>query len=396
MVSVYSITMKKEVIVLFLLGMLLVFPLVLAQEQFLEQSGEEHKIGPSAEEQSCVMDCMGCTSVGEDCTGNSEQCMEQCNVEKPEVTKETSCMEECVLEGCGKFDFTCQGKNQAKCEEECEMIGEPEAQSEEEQCIRDCVNKIDPNIRCQAGTEEGMGETGNEVCQECAKSCEHLYSGPCLNDEQWREKENVCIAQCEHCYGAPVRGPSGEGWDCTIDIKCEDASAEWGDNPGAGPDSWEEGHAPSEDNVYWGDYESNLEVSGSEGVLEIRNTNIKNIGKKVKVNIKGGEGVSLEKKEEKLIVKNDEVEVEIDNNLDELVISEKGNKREINNIDIEIEEGKPIYRYEEKERAKLLGFVPVSKDVKKKVDAEKMEVLEENGPWWEFLSVEEKEEILEK
>ncbi len=356
----------------------------------------EETIGPSAEEIQCMESCVavGCEPGDRVCMmANSDKCMDECGVEpepKPENEGE-ACMQKCVARGCDKFDFQCQGKNKEKCEKECDMIGEPEAQSEEEQCIRDCVAKVDPNIKCSAGTFEGEGETGNEVCQRCAKSCEHLYSGPCLSDEEWTEKENVCYAQCEHCYGKPVKGPSGQGWDCTIDIKCADASAEFGDDAGTGEDSWEEGHAPSEDNIYWGDYKSDLEVSGSEGTLLIRNTNRRSIGEKVEIDININEGISLEQKDEKLIVKKGEVEVEIDNNLDKLVISEKGNKREIKNIDIGIEEGKPIYKYEEVEKAKLLGFIPVDKNVEKKVDAESMDMLEEKGPWWGFLSVEERE-----
>jgi len=388
--------MKKEVIILFLLGILLVSPLVLAQEEY---QMHDEQIGPSAEDIKCLEDCIivGCEPGDEACViGNSKKCEQQCGVEPEPADEGEACMQECTSKGCDKFDYLCTQNNKEKCEKECNMIGEPEAESEEEQCIRDCINKVDPSISCSGGTFEGEGETGNEVCQKCAKSCEHLYSGPCLTDELWTEKENVCIAQCEHCYGAPVRGPSGQGWDCTIDIKCEDASSEFGDDPGIGGDNWEEGHAPSEENVYWGDYESSLEVSDSETTLEIRNTNIKNIGEKIKVNINLGEGISLEQKEEKLVVKNNEVEVEIDNNLDKLVISEKGNKKEIKNIDITIEEGKPIYEYEEIEKAKLLGFIPVDKNVKKKVNAENVEMIEEDGPWWEFLSVEEKEKIFEE
>ena len=392
--------MKKEVIVLFLLGILLISPLVLAQEQFSEKFNEEN-IGPTAEEIQCLKKCVsqGCEAGDDVCMiANSDKCMSECDVEpEPEPADEgEDCMQECVSKGCDTFDYLCIQNNKDKCEQKCNMIGEPEAQSEEEQCIRDCVAKVDPSIICGSGTFEGEGETGNSVCQECAKSCEHLYSGPCLTDELWREKEDECMVQGEHMEAAPIRGDSGQGWECTVDLECIDRSYEWGDDPGSGPDNWEEGHAPSEDNVYWGDYKSELEVSGSEGVLEIRNTNIKNIGEKIKIDIQAGEGVSLEEKDEKLIVKNEEVEVEIDNNLDKLVISEKGNKREIKEINIEIEEGKPIYKYEEKEKAKLLGFIPVDKKVKKRVDAENMEILEENGPWWEFLSVEEKEKMLEE
>ena len=39
-------------------------------------------------------------------------------------------------------------------------------------------------------------------------------------------------------------GDSGEGWECITDVECKDASSEFGDNPGEGPDSYEEGHEP--------------------------------------------------------------------------------------------------------------------------------------------------------
>lgn len=192
--------------------------------------GEVHTIGPSAAEQACMMQCMGCISPGVGCTGNSEQCQAQCNVEKPETTEETSCMETCVLTGCTEFDFECQTRNQDKCEEECDMIKEPEAKSEEEQCIRDCVNEAEPGLICQAG--EG-GEKGNEVCKRCAEQCVHLYSGPCLNEEKLEQKKKDCET-CEHCYGAPVMGDSGEGYDCIVDVTCQDATSEFGDEPGVG------------------------------------------------------------------------------------------------------------------------------------------------------------------
>jgi hypothetical protein len=85
---------------------------------------ENNQIGPSAEEQSCMMSCMKCSSPGVGCSGNQQECQTKCNLKKPEVTQETSCMEKCVLVGCGEYDFSCQGKNKEKCEKECEMIKE--------------------------------------------------------------------------------------------------------------------------------------------------------------------------------------------------------------------------------------------------------------------------------
>ena len=69
--------------------------------------------GPSSEDISCMMSCMGCSSPGVGCTGNQEQCMTQCSVEpEPEPASEgESCMQDCIKVGCGEFDFDCQEKN---------------------------------------------------------------------------------------------------------------------------------------------------------------------------------------------------------------------------------------------------------------------------------------------
>jgi len=195
------------------------------------------QFGPSAGEQACMMACMGCTSPGVGCTGNQQECFAECNVNKPEQTSEESCVDKCTLKGCGEFDFSCQQKNQAICDKECGMIKEPEAKSEEEQCIRDCVNAESPGLICQAG--EG-GEKGNEICQECAKSCEHLYSGPCLDELKLDEAKSACNT-CENCYAEPVMGDSGEGYECIVSVKCGDSSGEFGDDAGTGLGVEEEG-----------------------------------------------------------------------------------------------------------------------------------------------------------
>ncbi len=197
-----------------------------------------NQIGPSLQEQQCMMTCMKCSSPGVGCTGNQQECQTSCNLKKPEITEETSCMEKCVLVGCSEFDFNCQGANKEKCEKECNMIKEPEAKSEEEQCIRDCVNLHAPKTICKPSSE---GEQGNDVCKMCAQQCVHLYAGPCLDEEKLEAKKKEC-GTCEHCYGKPVEGPSGEGWDCIIDIECKDSSGEFGDESGEGPASFEEGH----------------------------------------------------------------------------------------------------------------------------------------------------------
>jgi len=198
---------------------------------------EQHSIGPSAEEQKCMMECMQCESIGVNCKRNQQECQTKCNTQKPESTSETSCMEKCVLVGCNEYDFSCQTKNQEKCEKECNMIKEPEAKSEEEQCIRDCVNMHSPKTICKPSSE---GEQGNDVCQMCAQQCVHLYAGPCLNEEKLESAKKECQT-CEHCYGEPIMGDSGEGWECIVNVECKDASSEFGDEPGSGPGVGQEG-----------------------------------------------------------------------------------------------------------------------------------------------------------
>mgnify|MGYP001558218503 FL=1 len=203
-------------------------------------SDSKHSLGPSSEEQTCMMSCMECTSPGVGCTGNQQKCQTMCNLQKPKVTEETSCMEKCVAFGCDEFDFSCQTRNQDKCEKECNMLGDKPDESEmsaEQLCISNCVEAESPGTRCGASQ---TGETGNELCQRCAASCVHLYAGPCLNDEKLEAKKKECQT-CDNCYGEPVMGPSGEGWDCIVDVKCGNASSQFGDEPGTGPGIGQEG-----------------------------------------------------------------------------------------------------------------------------------------------------------
>ena len=207
---------------------------------------EENKnqFGPSQDSVQCMSQCMGCSSPGVNCTGNQEQCMSECNLQaKPEAKDEgEKCMQDCVLIGCGEFDFSCQNKNKGNCEEKCEMNQEPDESemSAEQLCITNCVKSIDEKLICGNSQE---GETGNSVCQKCAADCVHLYEGPCLDDNGVKAKQKDCET-CEHCYGEPAMGDSGEGWECIVDVECKDASSEFGDDPGEGPDSYEEGHEP--------------------------------------------------------------------------------------------------------------------------------------------------------
>ena len=235
---------KKEVILscLVIAVLLIILSFVFFPNYFIGSSIAEipdsstapQSIGPSAEEQACMKSCVysTCSQDNTSCIeSKSQECQTKCNVQQPSSSSsEEICMEECVVKGCSEYDFTCQNKNKEQCENECGMIKEPEAKNKEEQCIRDCVAKVDSSIICQASSE---GEKGNEVCQKCAQECVHLYEGPCLNDEKLKVKQKECET-CPHCYGEPVMGDSGEGWDCIVDVECKDATSEWGDNPGTG------------------------------------------------------------------------------------------------------------------------------------------------------------------
>ncbi len=227
-------------IILILLIVVFCFGFFRFTGKVVSDSNEQHTIGPSVAEQACMSSCMKCTSPGVDCTGDSAMCMAKCNVQKSEATEETSCMEKCVLVRCDEFDFACQGQNQEKCEKECNMLGDKPDESTisaEQLCITNCVKAESPGTRCGASQ---TGETGNELCQRCAASCVHLYAGPCLDDTKLKTKQKECET-CEHCYGEPLMGASGEGWDCIVDVKCSDASSEFGDEPGTGPGIGQEG-----------------------------------------------------------------------------------------------------------------------------------------------------------
>jgi len=202
--------------------------------------------GPTDEQITCMETCSGCTYGDAMCMEqHSTRCGAECNVETsgppaPENEGE-KCMQECVVQGCEKYDFMCEKQNKVKCEDECEMKGDAPDESEmneEQLCISKCVAAEDQSVICGSSQE---GETGNTLCRRCASECVHLYEGPCLDDEQIKEKEKEC-ENCEHCYGGPVMGASGEGWDCIVDIECKDASSEFGDEPGEGPGIGQEGY----------------------------------------------------------------------------------------------------------------------------------------------------------
>jgi hypothetical protein len=198
---------------------------------------EDMQQGVPKEEVECMEGCMSqfCELSNFDCVElHADECSAECNAYQPEQTEDEQCVQECILKNCNEYDWDCQDSKMDECDIECDMLGDAPLEadmSEEELCISKCVSKIDPTLICGSSEE---GETGNEICQQCAKECVYLYEGPCLNDEEINEKEKACET-CEHCYGEPVYGDSGEGYECITDIKCEDSSDEFGDDPGTGP-----------------------------------------------------------------------------------------------------------------------------------------------------------------
>lgn len=300
----------------------------------------------------------------------------------PTDDPEELCVRECNQKDCDLTSLECEKQNRDKCEDECGMEKGPDLSEmdEEQRCIAECVNKVDPSVIC--GSSKG-GETGNELCQRCAAECVYLYAGPCLNDEEITEKERACET-CEHCYGGPVMGDSGEGYDCIIDILCDDASDEFGDDPGTGPDSFEPGHEPSADNVLWSDYEATLNVGIVGGELLIESNQLE---EDIVIAIVASEGITLEQHGETLVIENQEETFEVENHIDDLILFQDGTKRDIDSVQVKIEENKPIYEYDEREEVKLLGIIPIDQETTKKVDAENMHLLEEDKPWWSVLAI---------
>ncbi|MBL7051414.1 hypothetical protein ISS04_04640 [Candidatus Woesearchaeota archaeon] len=244
--------MKKSVIIF--VGILLALVFALGYFQLTgrvvqgppEGRGGPAFTGPTQEQISCMETCSGCTYGDATCfEQHSTRCGTECGVEtsgppKPADEGET-CMQKCILVGCDEFNFICQNSKMDSCEDECGMKGDAPDESEmseEQLCISNCVAAEDPTVICGNSQE---GETGNALCQRCAAECVHLYAGPCLNDEDITTKEKECET-CEHCYGEPVMGPSGQGWDCIVDVECKDASSEFGDEPGEGPGIGQEGY----------------------------------------------------------------------------------------------------------------------------------------------------------
>ena len=228
----------KKVLLAISVVVLIILGLVLNQIYFSGITGNAvQNYGIPQEEIDCMMPCMQeyCNDLTDSsCTSQySSTCMESCSIEEHvAATSEEACVEDCIYADCEMYDFDCQDSMRPSCDEQCGMIKAPsmEGMSEEQICITNCVNAIEPGLICGASA---LGETGGEVCQQCASQCESLYAGPCLDEIKLEEVKAACNT-CEHCYGSPVMGDSGEGWECIVSVECKDASSEFGDEAETG------------------------------------------------------------------------------------------------------------------------------------------------------------------
>ena len=314
-----------------------------------------------------------------ECKGECAYIQEISKAPEP-ANEQEKCIQDCLNKDCNDADFSCESTHLEKCEEECgiEKGPDPDDMDELERCIYDCVG---PDIICQPLG----GETGedNPDCQECADKCTGIYGSGnnCLTEEEWEAREKACMT-CEHCYGEAVYGPSGDGYDCIVDARCFDASSEWGDDPGTGPDSYEEGHEPSADQVYWEGFSFDLDIE--EQKLKVTQGD-----EEKEISFSFEEGVTAEKGDNQFILKKDNQEVIVEDNSKEMIEKHANRIEQVQEVKIYMEEDRPIYELKTREKARLFGFIPVDMEKSKRIDANDLELIDEEKPWWGFLAVEE-------
>ncbi|MBD3398026.1 hypothetical protein GF412_02525 [Candidatus Micrarchaeota archaeon] len=59
---------------------------------------------------------------------------------------------------------------------------------------------------------------------------------------------------------------------------------------------------------------------------------------------------------------------------------------EVQDVELEVYEETPVYRFKVKEKRNFLLVLPVDSETEYVVDAQSREVLQENAPWWGFLA----------
>jgi hypothetical protein len=214
---------KKYVIVGVVLIVLLFGVLLFNKITGKVTDASEEAESVSEEEPDCMKTCVstGCDSSDLVCMQtNINTCMEECNLKKlkPALVSDPNCTENCLMQDCESTDKICLDKDKYKCRKECNAIVAPVAKSEEDMCIRECINNEDSSLTCIS--EEGSELM--EICEKCAKDCEQLYDGPCLQEIKLETKLKKCET-CDGCYGSLVMGNSRQGYDCIVNVQCKDA-----------------------------------------------------------------------------------------------------------------------------------------------------------------------------
>ncbi len=229
------------------------------QEEHIEECIEfALKVGEISEEEAEMVRKTGGKGPG-GCKGSVE-CNEYCNKEEHimeciEFAYQHGLMDkeeyEMAKKTGGKGPGGCKGKEE--CEEYCKtherecmqfaiehgLVSGEEAEmmkrmvegkvSKEEECMMECMKEkgIAPQS-CKPGPE---GEQGPKECKECAERCVKFYEGPCLTEEEWKKKEEECLARGENMEVIPVMGDAGEkGFggekECIVDLKCIERTEE--------------------------------------------------------------------------------------------------------------------------------------------------------------------------
>ena len=178
------------------------------------------------------------------CTGDCDALNEIFSMAHGDGSSESVCMEKCIQKDCDDSMFVCMEKNMDSCETECGLKGDGQGPFVDGELdpFQGCIMVCAGNKRCEPGGSD-------PVCIACEEKCMNEY-GPgigyehCLTEEQLEAKEAVCIANQQ--YGETVESATPDGKMCISDVICKAFDpSEWGDDPGSGPDSWEEGHPPT-------------------------------------------------------------------------------------------------------------------------------------------------------
>jgi len=140
-------------------------------------------------------------------------------------------------------------------------------------------------------------------------------------------------------------------------------------------------------------------ISVSAGEINADNVQIRTIGKKVLASI-NNKPISIEPTEKEVLIKDENLDVNavavsiqenvlrVGNSEVKLTASDVVDKLKITPKEIELmeENAKAVYKIKAEENRKLLGFIPIKIGNALTADAENGNVLEEQKPWYTFLT----------